>query len=548
MKPEEIIKAYDARRQERRGVEQLWALIERFILPFGNRVFNELKTDLGMDWRSRDIYDSTGINSNQLLASNIQSSITNPVSKWANYMYSDPILKDDYEAQAWVEEVEQLTSESIKATNFNNEAGEFYLDLTSFAMGIQTQESFERDDTSFDKIAFDTVPPDEAVFDLDEWGYPRNFYRCMSFTLQQLIDKFGLEALPEGFAEKAKRVEKTHKKHKVILCYYLRPENKNVSTWEIQPVDKRPYGVKYVLKDEKKQVGETDGAYEMPASIARWRTVSGSNWGFCPSMIAIWDVLTLNQVTELVLKAGEKVIDPALLTTNRGVFGNIDLSAGGLTVVTDTNAVVPFESNARFDVSQLSKQELRQAIKDTYYWDQLQLKESPQMTAYEVQARIQLMQRLIGPTYGRLQTHYLDPTLERHMKILYRYGQLPQMPQIVMDRGGKLSVQYLGPLASAQRLDEVQNIESTLQSVAAISDRYEEAADNINIDNSVRELVQAKGAPVKMLRSKEEVKQIREQRAEQNAQRMQAENATMMGQAMQAGGQGLKAMGEADAA
>lgn len=545
MKAEDIIKAYDSRKSERSGVEDLWNLIERFIMPFGGQFFRDKKTEGGVDWKKREIFDSTGINANQLLASNIQSSITNPVTKWANYSFDKDQLNKDQEAQEWMQECEYLVMNSVKSTNFNNEAGEFYLDLTGFANGIQCQESSELDTGELDKITFDTVPPDECVFDLDLEGYPRNFYRCYSWTALQIYDKFAADT-PELIRQEAQSPTKSIIKHKVIFAIYKRPEITNADVFSILPADKRPYGGRYVLHRTKEAIGKEVGYYEMPIAMTRWRTVSGSNWGFSPAMIAIWDVLSLNQTNELILKAGEKVLDPAILTTNRGVFGDIDLSAAGLTVVSDVKAIAPFESKARFDVSQMNKEDLRQSVKDTFYWDQLQLKNSPAMTAYEVQTRIQLMQRLIGPTYGRLHTHYLDPTLERHFRILYRYKKLPPMPDIVAELKGSIVINYTGPLASAQRMDEVQNMESTLQNIAGISEMFPEARDLVDVDESVREIVSAKGAPAKMLRTKTEVKKIRDDRAAQQQQQMQLEQAQQAGQAMQAVGAGQESMRNAN--
>jgi len=546
MKPENIVKAYDARLKERAGIEEVWDLIERFVLPFGGVFNNGDSANPTIDWKKREIFDSTGINANQLLASNIQSSLTNPVTTWANYAFGNEVLQDNQEAAEWRQECEHAVMTSIRTSNFNNEAGEFYLDLTSFALGIQSQEVIE-ENGDLQSIPFDTIPPNECVFDLDLQGYPRNFYRKLAWTSIQLADKFGKETLPDKLRRELESPTKTTNKHKIIFCIWKRETNgSSVDTYSILPVDKRPYGAKYILYDTKEQLGEETGYYEMPVHMARWRTISGSNWGFCPAMIAIWDILSLNQMTELILKAGEKVLDPAILTTNRGVFGDIDLGAAGVTVVTDMNAIQPFESKARFDVSQMNKVELQQSIRDMFYYDQLQLKDSPAMTAYEVQARIQLMQRLIGPTYGRLQSHYLDPMLERHFKILYRYKKLPPMPDIVRELGGELVVNYTGPLASAQRMDEVQIIESTLQNIAGLSEAFPSARDLVDVDTSVRELLEAKGAPAKMLLPQDKVDANRKAAQEQEQEMMKLQQAQMQGDAMQSMGKGQKDIQDAE--
>ena len=523
MKSADIIKAYDARILERRNIEEIWDLIERFIFPFGGQFQGQSGP---IDYKKREVYDSTGINANQLLASNIQSSLTNPIAKWANYGFGNSKLQKNQEAMKWRQECEYAVMNDIRTSNYHNEAGEFYLDLTGFATGIQTQEPLEDGQGGLKTIVSDTVPPGECCFDLDLMGFPKNFYRCLKWKAHQIIEKFGKDNVPEKIKKEAESPIESITEHNVIYCVWKR-NNGSIDTFSIQPIDKRPYGAKYVLHETKEQLGEETGYYEMPAHMAQWRTLSGSDWGFSPAMIAIWDVLNINEMNEMILAVGAKVLDPALMTTNKGVYGDIDLSSGGLTVVSDMNAMQAFESKARFDVSQMNKADLKQSIRETFYWDQLQLKDSPAMTAYEVQQRIQLMQRLIGPTYGRLQSHYLDPLLERRFKILYRYKKLPPMPGIVQDEGGDLIINYIGPLASAQRMEEIRVIESVLRGVGELESVYPGVTDNIDADVSVRELVTAQGAPAQMLKSTDAVKDIRDKREAQQQEMMELEKAKL---------------------
>ena len=87
--------------------------------------------------------------------------------------------------------------------------------------------------------------------------------------------------------------------------------------------------------------------------------------------------------------------------------------------------------------------------------DQLELNEGPQMTATEVQVRYELMQRLLGPTLGRLQSEFLNPIVERAFYSMLRGNALPPMPEVLQQIGGDLDIEYVGPLARSQKMDEV---------------------------------------------------------------------------------------------
>jgi hypothetical protein len=118
--------------------------------------------------------------------------------------------------------------------------------------------------------------------------------------------------------------------------------------------------------------------------------------------------------------------------------------------------------------------DLQMMVKRIYHVDQLELKESPAMSATEVMVRYELMNRLLGPTMGRLQNDLLDPLVTNTFKMLYRAGQFPQAPDKVLDSGGVMNVEYSGPLSRAQKSDEVASVERWLGDIANFSQLFPE--------------------------------------------------------------------------
>ena len=98
--------------------------------------------------------------------------------------------------------------------------------------------------------------------------------------------------------------------------------------------------------------------------------------------------------------------------------------------------------------------DVRASVRRIFFSDQLELNEGPQMTATEVQVRYELMQRLLGPTLGRLQSEFLNPIVERAFYSMLRGNALPQMPECCNARFD-LDIEYVGPLARSQKMDEV---------------------------------------------------------------------------------------------
>ena len=547
MKNVTIRQRVQQRSGERSSLEGMWKLVERFISPYRTMFFNSKSSEASVNWRLRDLYDSTAIFANQNLAASLDGSLTNSAIQWFHYVFKQPEAMGFVEVLQWLEECNRITYQALQESNFSLETNELYLDLTSFGVGALGQEAVEKPNGSLDTMDFKSIPLDEFYFDQDHRGQVLNFYRKFYWTAEQILTKFGEDSIPVKIYDEAISGTRSSTRHQIIYCIWKRQgaEFDNADTFSILEPDARPYGFKYFLLNSLEDLGEEGGFYEMPVYIPRWRKATGSIWGWSPSMTAIYDTLSLNQLVELVFSAGEKAIDPAIITTKRGVFGNIDLSAAGVTVVSDMKAMQAFESKARFDVSSLSKSELQQAIERAYFMDQLQLKESPAMTATEVHARIQLMQRLLGPTYGRLQSDFLDLLLNRTFKMLFRYRMIPPVPKVVTDNGWELDIDYLGPLAKSQRFADAQAIERVVGTATAMRETFPGVTDNIDADATIRELGDVAGAPAKIWLSKADVDKIRKARAaemEKQQELATAQAAGDAGQSLGKAGQELQLM------
>jgi len=535
-----------ARKSDRSNIDGMWNIIERFIVPFRAMMFQDKNGEGQIDWRRREIFDSTAIDANANLAAHIHGAMTNSELKWFGFSFEDRTLREAHEAKEWLEEADNITYQSIKQSNFDLEANEIYIDLTAFGGGAMTSMPEEDEVGGLEETRYKTLPVDECYYDLDVNGDILNFYRIIQWTAYQIVDKFGEEGLPEKILKDYKSPENSLTKHKVIYCIYKKRLDVVPNTFTLLAVENRPYGGKYIFWDTCEQIGKDEGFHEMPVFAPQWRRVSGSKHGFSPSMIAIWDVLTLNQMEELVLAAGEKVLDPTLMTTRKGVFGDIDLSAGGTVVVQDIEkSMKAFESKARFDVSVLQKSDLIRSIQETYFVDELKLKDSPAMTAAEVHARVQLMQRLIGPTFGRLKTHFMDPAVTRQFMINFRYKKFPPPPPIVAEAmNSNLKIDYLGTLAKSQKMEASASIDRWIGTTVALSEAYPEVRDIPNVDELVREQAENEGVPTRLLNSRVTVKRNRLADARNKAQLEEAAIAQARGEAAQSVGMGAKAMRE----
>ena len=534
MKNELITQRWDALFSERQAtVDSVWNDVETYVLPLRGEFYIEAANEHEVDWDRGEVFDSTAIVACRQLAAAMQANITSFSQKWFDLRFADDDMNSDSVAMEWVQMVGDAIYDALVESNFDVEIAEAYLDLASYGNTILIEEDDDQD------IIFTAMPLRECVFEEDARKQGAYLYRRRWMTAIQLEDMFG-DDIPEKVSQKLDTPEAGTEKFEVIFAIYPRKDKQNADVSGLLAPLERPIGFKWIMRAGAELLGEEGGYYEMPAYITRWAKTGGSKWGYSPAMECIADIRTLNLIKEATLEAAGKAIDPATFSMDGTIIGDLDLQRGGHTIVTDMDGLRPFESGTKFDVANLEIEFLTQAIRDAFFQNQLELKESPAMTATEVNVRYELMQRLLGPVVARLKTDLLDPVIQRTFNILWRRGTLPELPEGY--DVGDLNIEYNGVLPRAQKAETAGAITEFMMEVAQISEVFPEARDLVDIDAAIRERAILRGVPMKVLKSEEEVEQSRKAQAEAQAEQQQMEQAMQGGQAMQAIGDGAQAL------
>jgi hypothetical protein len=544
MDNEEIIRRYDEQFAQRRSnFDQDADLIERYIDPIrGGKFYQQQSSEAEIEFRRPEVFDSTAMNAANILSASVQSAVTPADTQWFDLMFRGDDMNKDKESVEWLEESASRMFLALQDSRFELTNQEGITSLVNYGNTVIFEEEDMVDDV-YKGLLFDAVPIREIYFEENAYGKILNFYRRLQWTPLQIISRFPKDEVPEEIWEKA-QTNASAERMDVIFCVFTRLEGG-------QPfpaaANQRAFGARYVIHMDKTTVGpEEIGYYEMPMFLARWAKTSGSKWGHGPGHLALPTVLTLNTMARQELSYVEKVIDPPSLVDERNSYGTLDLTAGGITVVQDINGIRPYEAGARYGDSKMTQSELRDQVNSIFRVDQLQLKESPAMTATEAQMRGEEILRLLGPTRGRIEYEYLNEVLQRSFNIMMRNGQFEDVPEAVAQyqaSGGELDIKYLGPMARAQKADRIASIERFVMTVGQAAQAMGDPTmiDVINGDAMVKELADLGGVPAKLLNSDEDVKAERDERAKQQQEMQQS-------QQMQERGAGMSAMAEGEQA
>jgi len=178
-------------------------------------------------------------------------------------------------------------------------------------------------------------------------------------------------------------------------------------------------------------------------------------------------IKTANKVVELVLKNASIAVTGIWQAEDDGVLNpaNIKLIPGSIIPKAVGSAgLTPLEAPGKFDVSQLVLDDLRARIRHALMADALGQVDAPRMTATEVLERSAEMARILGATYGRLQSELLTPLIQRGLAILRRRREIPD---VVAD-GRVVTLQYRSPLAQDQAKEDARNVINWIEMTAKL--------------------------------------------------------------------------------
>ena len=520
---------------ERKNVETAWSMISEFMLPNQSGIFFEEPISgsvrpLGLSSpgtkKTSRLFDSTAIQANHDLASTIQSLLTSPSVKWSKIKFSDEDLNNDEEATHWLEDANDRMHAAFNESNFDNQMSKNYKMFTSLgSMALFHEEQDLDANNQFSGFKFTALHLSQIAWSENKDGIVDTLYWKVNITARQARERFGNSILPTDIAKAAD--EDPDKSFSFLLGIFPRdPKDVDLDEFGFAPAEKRPFASVYVAMDGQGTVVENGGYYEFPIHVTRWETLPGEVYGRSPGHIALPDVRSLNRVKELSLQAIAKAVNPPLLTSQRNMIGPLSLSPGTMNVVRDPASIREFVTQARFDVTQFGVSDLRESIKQIFFLDKLLLPprtETGEMTAFEVSQRVEQMQKVLGPTLGRLNTESLSPLITRSFKMMLRGNGFATLPNILIERGVNIKIEFVNQLARSQKAEDISNIQSWAEALAFLNQVSPGATDWIDGDGIALHTAKIRGVPEVAIRDKDKVAALRDQRAKDQKDQQQLE-------------------------
>ncbi|NDB93803.1 MAG: hypothetical protein EB165_04050 [Euryarchaeota archaeon] len=524
---QKIVERHKKMVASRSNWDSLWEEIATYVIP-ARQGFISKKTP--GTYRGEKVFDSTAMHANSMLASHMHSSLTSPAAPWFTMKYDDGDLNRDDGAMEWLEDCAGRMGSAFSDSNFSTQVSEMYQDLCAFGTGAMFVEAATQTDNF--KLQFHALHLGSICISENADGIVDTVLHKRTMSARQAMQRWpDVQKL-----DKISHALENNPDKEFAFLHCVMP-NEDYQPDNPLPEPKYRKFISHWIAIEDCEIVDTSGYFEMPYLVPRWGKVTGDLFGFGPGVLARADIRTINTAKRLELAAWEKSIDPPIMASATGIIGDLHLEPAGLTFVRDMQSLAPLTQATQWQAVQIKSEELHQNIKSIYLIDQLNL--GPQKhntTATEIEIRYSLMNRVLGPTMGRLQQEFLNPLIERVFGVMLRNGEFAPQPDVLSDQ--KIDIEYQGPLARNQRMEDAQAIERLFGLAAQWAQLDPSALDIIDINGAMRILAERYGAPAKALKGEGEVQSLQEERAMKQAEQeqMMMEQSMAQTRATQAGG------------
>ena len=498
-----------------------------------------------------NVYDGTALTALNLWADGMYGYLCSPNLDWFSLTIPRTVsfprtstmrglsgkrLDDIPEVAQWLNDSEDVMKSAFLRSNFYAVMPQFFRDGGS--IGTATMDIEE--DVGAGRIFFTQLHFREYCIAEDKNGMVDTLYRKFPVTYRNLVQRFGLEACKKvDFNFETKYERNPFEEINVIHAVQPRVD------FDVSRADKKgkPWA-SYWIMDGFNDLLHEGGYRRFPSVGWRYRKETDEIYGRSMAWDAYAEIMLSQQEARTNLIAGQKIAEPPMVALE-DLRGQINSGPKGWTFVQSMiDAPGPLNTGVNLPFSLELRDRTAKAIEKHFNVDFFMMLSQAAynkvfLTATQVIQMAGEKAAILATRTDTLNIEALNPIIDRVWDIEMEAGRIPPLPDILAEMGATIEVDYLGPLAQAQKvMFQTQGIKASLETAAQISSLMPESIDVLNGDEMQREIFKANRAPARVIRTTEEVMMIRQQR-------MQAQQAMQASEDIAKIGKALPGMGKA---
>ena len=531
---DQLIQEYEQQLANRRNIEGYWQTLHDYFYLESQDVNKSYSVGNELDLNY--LWDSTTINSADVFASGFMNYLTPPTSKWSRLRHRNPELSANKAVGNFFEDVMSEVNYALNSSNFYDQMFPSYKSSGVYGTSLLFEEEDVEDD-----IRFYNMPLKQVAVVEDARGRVCKYFIEFEYTANQAAGKWGQDVLATYLKEEIKQGKGDSKKHKFILYIADRYAR------EIQKTDKKNMPIEASWIDiEGRMIVEESGYNEFPAFCHRFDKRPFVPWGFSPAMKALPFARILQAMAKTNLSTMMQMDSPAVAVPHNAFIAPLNRNPRAINyykrdmITNAKNDIFPFTNNGNPEVGLLGIEYYARQVKTLMYEDVFLAFSNitKDMNNPEIMERINEKMTMLGPAVGRYLDEVISPIIHRTIGILSRRGRLPEPPMEILLNPG-YEIDFVGVLAQSQRRAELNTLVTGLTMMGQMAQYSPEVLDKINTDKVTDEVWSITGANIKVLRDDDEVRQIREGRAQGSQKQWEIAE-------MQAGSEIAKNAGQAE--
>ena len=504
------LRIYDTEKGNRASLEAYWQEKTYYCLP--RKAYITRNYNLG-DRAPTDIYDSTAIMANAYFAAGMQAYMSGPQTKWFTIGLRNRNLMTRRNILDYLKDTEDVLYGMINGSNFYQEDVEGYLGLGAIGTDILYLEEDLKEDIRFDSLSIENV-----IICNDAAGRVNTAYIEYEFTASQAYGKFG-KAVGEDVLKCYEKGDYTTK-FKYLFCVFPR----EVYDQGKKDSKNMPYAALWIDRKTIK-VARESGFREFRFMVSRFAKAKGTPYGYAVADNIFPDIKMLNQMEKTNILGAQLMVAPPLEVPDEAFLRPFNFNPRGINIKNagyPNEHIVPINTAANvplgLDYVKYKQEKVAQAFYNDLF---VMIQQMGNMTVTEVNIRNNQRMQLLGSAIGNIMREKLSPTIENIYSIAARLRKLPPLPPELINE--EYVIQYISPLARAQKSLELNNLSQAMQIIASFGQVNPETFDKIDFDELVDYTAEVTNITPKVIRDDAEVEDIRTGRAQQQAIAMQME-------------------------
>ena len=525
-------------RNARTSYEAHWRDLGEHFAPRRTRFYSEDKNR--GDKRHGKIVNEHGLLAARTLRSGMFAGITSPARPWRRLTTPDPDLAEFGRVKQWLEHVNKNMRTLDTRSNLYSGLPIVFGDTGVF--GTSAMAVFEDVE---DGMRCTNFPIGSYWLALNDRNVVDTFMHEFSMTVRQLVMKFGDPLASEahkwdnfslavrnywdqGLYETELRVTHIIYPNMEYDPTKLDPKYKKFSSCYFESAGSVTGNAQlgYTSADGQGQTFLRESGLDLFRILApRWETTEGDSYGVnCPGMDALGSTREIQVTEKRKSQAIEKMLHPPLKGPPSLRNQKVSLLAGDLTLVDERDGKNGLSAihEVRVPIAEVIQdlETKQQRISRAFYEDLFLMITNMQgiqpRNEREIAERQEEKLLALGPVLQSMNDELLDPLTDIEFEIMKHLGLVPEPPEEIA--GMELKVEYESVMAKAQKLVGVAGTERFFGFTGNLLAAYPDVRDKINADEAIDEYGDMMGISAKLLRTDEEVEEIRQARAQQEQQ------------------------------